>query len=274
MPKLLILNADDYGLDPLVNEAICELFRVKRISQTSVLINAPYIASAMEVLLPLVSPTQVGLHLNFTEGQSLGKHYKTLTDAQKNFFSKEECYARFEANKMDLSEVKEECFLQLEAIKRWIPFLTHLDSHHHIHLFPKILEAIAPILQEQGVKTIRLPLEDSQASSFYTQKAISLLPVLQSYGFRACSHFFGLNLLDSPNFQATKSLRQFFEDATSITLEWMFHPGKTGAYFYGSERLPPEAREREFHFLNSDAFLHYFPLGSYPRGTYYDLLNF
>ncbi len=276
MPSLLIINADDYGLDPLVNEAIRELLSTKKISQTTLLINGINIASEIEPLLAIASPSQIGLHFNITHGQSLGKNYKTLTNAQNHFFPKNQCYDLLENGKIDLQEIQEECFLQLTALKQFVPSMTHLDSHHHIHLFPNIFKILAPVLKAEGIKTIRLPLEINSKTNLYSEKAKQIFEEVNAFGFYHCPYFFGLNLIGNPSFEIVESLRKLFESQSkkNTAVEWMVHPGKRGSYFYGSSKLSPEAREREFTFLKSEILMQHFPIEQYPRGTYHDLLHF
>src|SRR6476660_3571492 len=65
---LLIINADDLGYRQEVNEAICKSFETNIVSSTTVLVNTPGFADALDKINthPLLK-NNVGLHINLVE---------------------------------------------------------------------------------------------------------------------------------------------------------------------------------------------------------------
>lgn len=272
--KLLILTADDYGLHPSVNRAIRELFIHQHISQTSVLVNGPDIGVELEKLLQCASPSAIGLHFNLTEGLSLGKYYHTLTQSNGKFYPKQEFYWRWENQQIDLCEIEQECFLQIEALRKYVPEFTHFDSHNHVHLYPEIFQRIVSLFFNEQFKTIRIPLECTP-ENHYAQQAQHLIQSNVVFSFRCCPAFFGLSWVGRPNFPSLAPLHFFFKESPLLALEWMTHPGFYGSdkienVIYGTPTLTPQARQLEFDFLSSPELAQFFQSYSFRFGTYFD----
>lgn len=66
--KHLIINADDFGLSPGVNQGIAEAYQAGGISSTTVMVNMPGFTDAVR-LASLHPGLGVGLHFNLTYGR-------------------------------------------------------------------------------------------------------------------------------------------------------------------------------------------------------------
>lgn len=66
--KQLIINADDFGLSPGVNQGIVEAYQAGGISNTTLMVNMPGFTDAVR-LASLHPEMGVGLHFNLTYGR-------------------------------------------------------------------------------------------------------------------------------------------------------------------------------------------------------------
>lgn len=132
---MLIINADDYGLDRTTTDRILTLYTQNRITSTTAMVFMQDSGRAAQLAQNNNIP--VGFHLNFTEPLSqnsiptrLLKRHETLMA----FFLKHK-YARV-LYAPSLTEDIDYCFKaqydQFSALYQKSP--THIDGHHHIHL--------------------------------------------------------------------------------------------------------------------------------------------
>ena len=91
----MIVNADDFGLSPRVNEAIVRAFDEGLISSTTVMANMPAFAEASAIARDRGLLDHVGAHLVLTEGEPLTdtmRHCRRFCDADGRFtLSEVEC---------------------------------------------------------------------------------------------------------------------------------------------------------------------------------------
>ena len=91
--KNIIVNADDFGLSEIINNAIIDVYKAKNINSTTLMVNMPGTMHA--VGLAKLNPTlQVGLHFCITEGPAL-TGISTLTDKNGTFLSREKLIRKF-----------------------------------------------------------------------------------------------------------------------------------------------------------------------------------
>lgn len=126
--RLLIINADDFGITQGTNEAILELFQKEAITSTSIMIPCPAAIDALNKG-DLQAIKQVGIHLTLSSAENQGYKpthpHNSLINSENDFFKD---IAYIESN-ADLDEVRFELQAQIEyAISRGIA-PTHLDSH-------------------------------------------------------------------------------------------------------------------------------------------------
>lgn len=133
MEKLLIVNADDFGMSPGVNAGIIEAHEHGIVTSTSLMVRWPAAAQAAEYA-QTHTRLSVGLHVDLGEWT----------------FAEEEWRPAYQVVPVDdAMAVAEEIARQLAAFRKLMrreP--THLDSHQHVHHS----EPIASILQEEARK--------------------------------------------------------------------------------------------------------------------------
>ncbi|MBI3325719.1 MAG: ChbG/HpnK family deacetylase [Nitrospinae bacterium] len=138
--KALIVTADDFNLSAGVSRGIIEAHQHGIVTETSVLVNLGDLCSAVELLAatPLLA---VGLHLNLTRGRPLAP-----TNAGAELIGSD---GQFRGSPQALPpllgkpSVRQEFQAQLDFFVQAFGHLpVHLDTHHHVHQHPVVLEAL------------------------------------------------------------------------------------------------------------------------------------
>ncbi|UIM99537.1 chitin disaccharide deacetylase [Yersinia ruckeri] len=158
MDKLLIVNADDFGLCKGQNYGIIEAFRHGVVSSTTAMVNGADIDHVAE--LSQQNPgLPVGLHFVLTYGQPLSA-VPSLVDEKGNLSQLLWQYA--EAGTLNSDDVIRELRHQFEkfiAVFGHAP--SHIDSHHHVHMLPQIYPIVAAFAQEKSLP-IRLDRNEAR----------------------------------------------------------------------------------------------------------------
>lgn len=134
----IAICADDFGIEPGVDEAIVELCQQKRLSATSCLTMAPYFAEHAVMLSGL--DADLGLHVNFTE--SLG--------SQGLFLPLPKLIVQAYLHQLPKEQVLKQIELQLDVFEYHLGRAPDfVDGHLHVHQLPVIREALLRVLSER-----------------------------------------------------------------------------------------------------------------------------
>jgi predicted glycoside hydrolase/deacetylase ChbG (UPF0249 family) len=154
--RRLIVNADDFGLTAGVSRGILRAHREGVVTSTTVLANLPP-QPELDTAAAALPQLGLGLHFNLTWGRpvSPADTVPSLVDAEGRFGRD---LAALEARARP-DEVRREGEAQLEAFaRRFGRAPTHLDSHHHVHRVPRVMDAVVDV-----VLAARLPLRSQDA---------------------------------------------------------------------------------------------------------------
>lgn len=202
----LIVNADDFGISRGVNRGVVEAHRHGLVTSASLMANLP---SAEDALTRAATCPDLGLglHLTLTAGRPLtaADQVPSLVDADGQFFVLGALLARLSRGLVRGDEVRRELDAQATwALRRGLR-PTHLDSHHHIHVFPTITPIVVGLAREHGVRWVRTPLESAptprllglparDAARTVTISAFGLLArvLVRNAGLRTARHFRGI----------------------------------------------------------------------------------
>lgn len=143
--KLLIVNADDLGRTPGINEGIFDAHRRGLVTSATLMVGFPA-AEKAAAALPGLPGLGVGLHVALTGGRPTlpAERVPSLVDGDGLLPRKPEGLEG-----ADPDEVLAEVRSQLERFRELTgreP--THLDSHHHSHRLPVVLEALVEVARE------------------------------------------------------------------------------------------------------------------------------
>jgi predicted glycoside hydrolase/deacetylase ChbG (UPF0249 family) len=157
--RLLIVNADDYGLTRAVSEGILRGHRAGVVTSTSVLALAPGFAPTAGWLRD-VDGIGVGAHLAAVgEDPPLltASEIPTLVDRRGRLpISWRRLLPRLAARRIDPADIGREFSAQLAAIRGAGLTVDHLDTHQHLHLWPGIREAVLDLARREGVGAVRV----------------------------------------------------------------------------------------------------------------------
>lgn len=130
MISRVIFNADDYGLTSGITRAIIESHQNGVVNSTTILGNCdPKLLEEAADLAKQNPNLGVGVHLVLITRKPLLDSHKTLVDDQ-GFFKIDK---NAPGEHIDTNEVYEEWRAQIKRISEHFK-ITHLDSHHHVHL--------------------------------------------------------------------------------------------------------------------------------------------
>ena len=171
-----LFTADDWGLSSAVNEGIFDLAARGIVTRVSVLANGEYLESGLGDLAKLPGVT-LGLHFNLTYGpvprsvmadpaarllvheieEGTGAKWEypgTLPRAALRIV-----FERLMAPHGLALALQAHLRGQLSALERLGVHVSYLDGHHHVHILPGVLRALAPVLRERGIRQVRVPFD-------------------------------------------------------------------------------------------------------------------
>ncbi|HVR75007.1 MAG TPA: ChbG/HpnK family deacetylase [Planctomycetota bacterium] len=237
---ILVVNADDAGVDEARNRGILRAARDGIVRSASVLAGFP--AAEAFVALARATSISLGLHANFTEGVPLVSGHRSLVGEDGRFCGKRELWRRARAGLIDSKEARRELEAQWQRLLVLGAEPGHLDGHNHAHLFPGIAEAVAEAIPpwtwvRKGTWMRRpgaadsgdLP-EDPYATQGVLAAALDALGArAEAYGwgsFRAPDAFVGVELPPGLGARRIIDLIDFLERSGTRIAEVMTHPGE------------------------------------------------
>ncbi len=248
--KQLIVNADDFGFTPDVNEGIVEAHRRGILTATTVMANGEAFDDALR--LAATTPTlDIGCHLTLIGGPSLftGKPLpRTVAQLLVSL-------ARGEIRPY------EELAAQVRRILGAGIRPSHLDTHKHTHLAPPVLDAVARLADEFDVRWVRrpfdLPLHAARGAvprlERLASRALGLLRgrfqrALAKRGCRTTDHFAGFQI--TGRFRTAELVALLAVLPEGVT-ELMCHPGRCREPLRHARTRLKESREHELDALVS-----------------------
>ena len=156
--RILVVNADDYGLTPGVCTGILRGHRDGVVSSTSALVNAPAFDSHAGALRDSGLPA--GLHLCFVgEDPPLlsAKEVPTLVERDGRFPATWRRFLQRAARgAIDPDDLRREARAQLEALLAHGMRPTHVDSHQNLHLWPTVTGVALELSIEHRIAAMRI----------------------------------------------------------------------------------------------------------------------
>ena len=159
--KFLVVNADDFGLDPAVNAAVAQAHTEGILTSASLLVGAPHAQEAVEFAKAHPS-LSVGIHLCLVQGRAVSPCAKiaALADADSNLPDNAfQLRARLAAGKRVEPAIETELRGQINRFLDTGLRPTHLDTHMHTHIHPVVLKIVAALAREYGILYVRAPVE-------------------------------------------------------------------------------------------------------------------
>jgi predicted glycoside hydrolase/deacetylase ChbG (UPF0249 family) len=251
---ILVVNADDAGVDVPRNLGILRAVREGIVRSASLLVGAPAADDFVE-RAGSVEGLGIGLHLNLSSGLPLVRGHRSLVGEDGRFLDKREVWRRAEAGALDEREVRREVEAQWSALLALGVRPTHVDGHNHVHLLPGVREAVASILPAGLWIRCPVPLRGSggRLSTDPFESRDALADRIEPLGlearttcwtkFRTASRLEGTRL--PPGYSASDLVACLgsLEAAESEVVEIMTHPGETCDCSVPYSASPDRSRE-------------------------------
>ncbi len=271
--RRLIINADDFGLTAGVNRAIVEAHENGVVSSATLMANGQAFAQAVS-LAQSTPRLGVGCHVVLVDGAPLlpQTQVHSLLDRGGNSAADprfREGIVKFGAlamlGRLAADEIEAEATAQIRKLQASGISVTHLDSHKHTHLFPRVLRPLLRAAKSCGVRAIRNPFERIQGSQLAASPSLwrrwTEVGVLRSLArqFREAVQQAGIATPDGTlAIVATgaldeRLLRLMVENLPEGTWELVCHPGYNDADLQGIRTRLRESREQELRILTSQS---------------------
>jgi len=160
--RRLILNADDFGLHPSVNEAVLRAHTMGALTAASLMTGAPACDEA--VALARATPSlAVGLHITLTDGVPVLPAARIPALTQKNGRFRDDMAAMgllLALSKEARAELHAEVLAQVQRFTETGLPCDHINAHKHFHLHPVIAASVMQAAAGAGIRCIRLPVEE------------------------------------------------------------------------------------------------------------------
>lgn len=239
--KELILNADDFGLTRGVNEGIVRAHREGILTSATLMANGPAFEDAVE-RAKQNPQLGVGCHLVLVGGLAVAPREKIPSLADRDGRLPRSIgvlMAKLSCGRVRSRDVETELRAQIEKLRRAGIEPTHLDTHKHTHVHPRVMSALGRVAQEFGITRVRKPVENLRDSwrmsrregaglqnlmAAATVRAVALRfhTISRRYGLRSPDHFLGLALTGRLSGAA---LCRLIDTLPEGRTEIMVHPG-------------------------------------------------
>jgi predicted glycoside hydrolase/deacetylase ChbG (UPF0249 family) len=158
----LILNADDFGLTRGVNRAVAELHAAGALTSATLMANGAAFDDAVRIAL--AHPTLgVGCHVVLTDGLPLSDPQTIPTllgpDGKSFRSSLADFLLAVLRGKVSEDDIIREATAQVQRLQRAGIDVTHIDTHKHTHILPRVARPLLQVAERNGIHAIRNPFE-------------------------------------------------------------------------------------------------------------------
>ncbi|MCX7970750.1 MAG: ChbG/HpnK family deacetylase [Negativicutes bacterium] len=160
--KKLIINADDFGVCPAVNQAVVDAYSRGVLTSASLMAGGRAYRQAVDLAVAHRIP--VGVHLTLCGGEQPVaadvRQVSTLVDCEGRLYpGYREFILACVRGRIDYRQVRRELAAQIERVSRDVGRITHLDSHQHLHLWPPIATVVIDLAKQYRITKMRTACE-------------------------------------------------------------------------------------------------------------------
>ena len=266
--KIVIVNADDFGMSTSITDAILVAHRYGFLTSTSLMANMP--AADYAVRQAARTPNLgIGIHLNICEGKPIlpASDVRSLVDPNGNFHRPPVMIRKLWRWQVAADELVAEFRAQIRWMKIRGLDPTHADSHHHMHIYPAAVRPFLRTMKAEGIRCARTSRFSSWPKSHSSRPRIGnpyggfVVRRIAAQVYRIVLQATLLNGLTSPDSRISFLERDrsdpdvlsgrwsaTFEKLPPGTYELSCHPGLFDPAFSCTDRIHAE-REAELHCL-------------------------
>lgn len=237
----IIINADDFGMSPPVNEAVFNAATDGVLTSATIMANMPTFEEAVAIA-KATPKLGVGIHLNLFRGRPLADpaNVPTIITAQGRLLrSYGELYKRWFLGKLSLEDIELEWSTQIQRVIASGLTPTHLDSEKHAHIFFRpAWDIIIRLARRHAIKAIRAIDEAPQRwtkiratslkrrliAASLSHKGRVFRVLARAQGIMTADAFFGVARTGSLD---AHILRTYIKQAPPGVVEVMSHPATT-----------------------------------------------
>ena len=248
---MVIVNADDFGMTEGVTNGIVIAHKKGIVTHTSIMSNGLFFDEAVETAKG-IKELGVGIHLVATWGKPVLSGGSTLIDKHTGlFFGYKKLIVNLLAGRINKRDVYKEWEAQIKKVVDSGIDITHIDSHHHIHMLPIFNKVVYELSDKYGVKRVRVTRERGRLGdsiSLMVKKLIFFLLSIISYKAQE-RQFFGLSLQSAASYK--EELNAIFRENYHNDIEVMVHPGIVDERLIETDMMT-YSRERELQVLTDE----------------------
>jgi hopanoid biosynthesis associated protein HpnK len=266
--RRLIVNGDDFGYTRGVNAGVLRAFREGILTSTTLMAGGDAFEDA--VCLAGQNPALgVGCHLVLVGERAVAPpdRIPTLADRDGRLpATLAELIGRLALGRVHQGDLETELRAQLGRVCAAGIRPTHVDTHKHTHLYPRVMQAVARVASEFGVFAVRKPYEnlrtllgrgERRERGQLSRSTTAALAGLGRRGFRSLAERGGLR---SPDYfwgirwtgtLSEADLLRALDRLAEGTTELMCHPGLHDAELDGKATRLKAERQRELEVLTA-----------------------
>jgi hopanoid biosynthesis associated protein HpnK len=231
--KRLILNADDFGAAPEVNEAVERGHRDGVLRSASLMVGAAAAEDAIERARRMPE-LAVGLHVVLVHGRPVlpPERVPDLVDASGAFLTDlVRAGFRFFFRPGVREQLAAEIRAQFERFAATGFRLDHADAQSHMHVHPTVFRLLLQIGREFGLRAVRIPREP-RGGTRGIELWLSLMRIRARRAGVVCNDYaFGVNEAGA---LTEERVLQILDDLPDGVTEIFFHPATEA--FDGADR--------------------------------------
>jgi hopanoid biosynthesis associated protein HpnK len=263
--RRLIVNADDFGFTSGVNRAVLEAHTQGIVTSSTLMATGAAFAQAVQ-MSQSTPQLSVGCHVVLIDGLPVVEAGKlpSITKSGRFRDGLKSFAIRALTGQISAAEIESEAEAQIRKLQASGISVSHIDTHKHTHLFPKILRPLLRAARACGIRALRnpfgprFPLRSGQLlarPSLWTRFAeVRILSRfarqfrrdVDQEGFVTTDGTLGIEVtgtLDETLFQAIA------RSVPDGTWEFVCHPGYNDADLAAAKTRLRESRETELRIL-------------------------
>ncbi|MBF0499650.1 MAG: ChbG/HpnK family deacetylase [Candidatus Riflebacteria bacterium] len=234
--RLLFITADDFGMDPGIDDGILEGIQAGGIGNVSIWTAYPHLNAIPEAIRSVLTRACTGIHwslfppeidinrpLDWASALSLAFPDRRRMDAERTTWD-----AAFDA-------------LDRQGVRP-----AFINGHQHVHLFPGWVKAVCSWAVMRGITVMRRPVEVG-SGGFFAKVRRPALMVLESLGSLAVRLARRFPLIWVPtlcrwgrSFTFEAVFDGLSETSPDIKIELMTHPGRPSDRYLRETRSPSD----------------------------------
>lgn len=226
--KRLIVNADDFGMSKEITDGIIKAHQDGIVTSTSLMVNMPDSERAASLVKQIPS-LDVGIHLNLTDGYPIleSKKVSSLVDESGRFLGKDIIIPKLRKLKINHKEIESEFSAQIDRMIKIGINPSHIDSHHHVHIYPKSVLALKRVAKKYNIGKTRITrfyliytLDQKYIKEeFWQYKRICSIKLKNIY--KTLLHGFYLNKLKTAEYRVSPLLIFPIEREIDFKVQWL-----------------------------------------------------